>query len=279
MAETSALLPIVKWAGGKRKMLSVILPLIPSDFTTYCEPFLGGGAVLFALQPQKAIINDSNAELMTVYEVVRDSPQALLNDLRKHENTAVYFYGMRNLDRDESVYQALSKVERASRFLYLNHTCFNGLHRVNKAGQFNVPYGNYRTPCIVQESNLYAMSQYLNANQITMVNQDFAGVLDRLKEGDFAYLDPPYDPLPGRGNFTAYTRNGFGRYDQERLKACCDSLTRRGVRFLLSNADTDAIRDLYRGYSICTVKGHRSISADGDKRSPADEVLIWNYEK
>lgn len=216
---------------------------------------------------------------MTVYEVVRDSPQALLNDLRKHENTAVYFYGMRNLDRDESGYQALSKVELASRFLYLNHTCFNGLHRVNKSGQFNVPYGDYRAPRIVQESSIYAMSQYLNANQITIVNQDFAGVLDRLEKGSFVYLDPPYDPIPGRGNFTAYTRNGFDRYDQERLKVCCDSLTRRGVRFLLSNADTDAIRDLYQGYSICTVKGHRSVNVDSDKRIPADEVLIGNYEK
>ena len=273
----SALNPVVKWAGGKRRLLPEIRPLLPADLSLYCEPFFGGGAVAFALQPTKAIFNDCNPELMTLYRVIRDSPQELLADLRGHENTAAYYYRMRNLDREEETYNALSDVERASRFLYLNHTCFNGLHRVNKAGQFNVPYGHYAEPNLVPEADILAMSRYLNTADIVLANQDFAAVLDGLASGSFAYLDPPYDTLPGAANFTAYTRHGFDWCDQERLKDCCDAMTRRGVRFLLSNAATDAILALYRGYTVTTVTVRRSICADGGKRGAAKEVLIQNY--
>lgn len=269
--------PVVKWVGGKRQLLSVIEPLLPKRLSLYCEPFLGGGAVLFARQPARAVVNDLNRDLINLYEVIRDQVDALAADLGKHENTPDYFYQIRDLDRDPERYQALSPVEKASRFLYLNKTCYNGLFRVNASGAFNAPFGSYKNPNIVNEPVLRAVSAYFNAARITFFSRDFQQVLEELPRGAFVYLDPPYDPVSQTASFTGYSKGGFGREEQLRLKECCDSLNRRGIRFLLSNSATPFIRELYSSYEITLVDARRAINSVGDRRGAIQEVLVKNY--
>ena len=269
--------PVLKWVGGKRQLLGEITPLLPGQITTYCEPFLGGGAVLFSLQPSNAVVNDLNADLITVYEVIRDDVEALIASLKHHENTAAYFYAIRDMDRDKAKYQALSKVERASRMIYLNKTCFNGLFRVNSSGEFNTPFGQYKNPNIVNEPVLRAVSCYFRDSGIRFYSEDFAATLDRVGAGGFVYLDPPYDPVSDTASFTGYNKGGFDKSEQIRLKQCCDDLTRRGVKFLLSNSATPFIRELYQGYEMTIVKAKRAINADATKRGAIEEVLIRNY--
>ena len=270
--------PVVKWAGGKRQLLEEILPLLPREMPVYCEPFLGGGAVLLAVQPQRALVNAVGADLITVYRVIRDNPDGLIAALRAHQNTADYFYAIRSLDRDREAYEALSPVEKASRLIYLNKTCYNGLFRVNASGAFNVPFGRCKNPNIVNEPVLRAVSEYFQSAQVELYSEDFAQTLQRLPSGGFAYLDPPYDPVSGTASFTGYSKGGFGREEQRRLKACCDALTGRGVRFMLSNSATDFIKDLYRDYHIVTVRAKRAINAKASLRGEIEEVLITNYE-
>ena len=209
MAKNKLVAPVVKWVGGKRQLLDEITPLLPKRITSYCEPFLGGGAVLFSIQPTRAIVNDLNQDLITVYEVIRDDVESLLESLKKHENTAEYFYAIRDMDRDKEVYQAMSKVERASRLIYLNKTCFNGLFRVNSSGEFNSPFGHYKNPNIVNEPILRAVSKYFSASNITFYSEDFAETLKRVRKGGFVYLDPPYDPVSDTASFTGYNKGGF----------------------------------------------------------------------
>ena len=163
--------------------------MLPKRITTYCEPFLGGGAVLFSIQPSKSIVNDLNADLITVYEVIRDDVEALIDSLKKHENTSEYFYTIRDIDRDKTSYQSLSKIEKASRLIFLNKTCFNGLFRVNSSGEFNSPFGHYKNPNIVNEPVLRAVNKYFNASNITFYSEDFSETLNRVGKGGFVYLD------------------------------------------------------------------------------------------
>ena len=277
MPKNRLVVPIVKWVGGKRQLLDEIIPRLPERITSYCEPFLGGGAVLFSIQPSKAIVNDLNADLIAVYEVIRDDVESLIDDLKKHENTSEYYYKIRDLDRDKAAYQAMSKVERASRLIYLNKTCFNGLFRVNSSGEFNSPFGHYKNPNILNEPILRAVSKYFASSGITFFSEDFSATLDRVGRGGFVYLDPPYDPVSDNASFTGYNKGGFGRSEQIRLKQCCDNLTRRGIKFMLSNSATDFIKDLYREYNIDFVKAKRVINADASKRGAIEEVLIRNY--
>jgi len=277
MPKNKLVAPVVKWVGGKRQLLEEIIPKLPNRITTYCEPFLGGGAVLFSLQPKTAIVNDLNVDLMLVYEVIRDNVELLIADLEKHENTAEYFYRIRDLDRDKTSYLEMSAVERASRIIYLNKTCYNGLFRVNSSGEFNSPFGHYKNPNIVNAPVLRAVSKYFAANNIQLLHGDFETVLRQVPRGGFVYLDPPYDPVSDTASFTGYNRGGFGREEQERLKQCCDELNRRGVKFLLSNSSTEFIRKLYDGYIIETVHAKRAINSDASKRGAIEEVLIRNY--
>lgn len=277
MAKNKLVAPVVKWVGGKRQLLDDITPLLPKRIPTYCEPFLGGGAVLFSIQPSRAIVNDLNADLMTVYTVIRDDVETLIESLKQHENTAEYFYKIRDMDRNKAAYQAMPAVEKASRLIYLNKTCFNGLFRVNSAGEFNSPFGRYKNPNIVNEPVLRAVSKYFNKSEIVFCSEDFAVTLDRVERGGFVYLDPPYDPVSDTASFTGYNKGGFDQQEQIRLKACCDELTRRGVKFMLSNSATDFIKNLYQGYDITTVKAKRAINADASKRGAIEEVLIRNY--
>ena len=269
--------PVVKWVGGKRQLLPQILPLIPKRMTAYCEPFLGGGAVLFALQPKRALVNDLNQDLITVYRVIKEDADALIEHLSLHENTPEYFYRIRDLDRDKDAYAALSDVEKASRLLYLNKTCYNGLFRVNASGAFNSPYGHYRRPNIVNEQTIRGVSRYFNACDITFFSGDFASVLEQVPKGGFVYLDPPYDPVSDTASFTGYNRGGFGREEQVRLKECCDALTARGVKFLLSNSATPFIRELYGSYRVSIVQARRAVNSVASRRGAIEEVLVRNY--
>ena len=277
MTKNKLVAPVVKWVGGKRQLLNEIIPLLPKQIPSYCEPFLGGGAVLFAVQPTKAIVNDLNKDLITVYEVIRDDADALIESLKRHENTSEYFYAIRDLDRDRDTYSSLSNVEKASRLIYLNKTCFNGLFRVNSSGEFNSPFGRYKNPNIVNEPVIRAVSEYLNSGSITFYSEDFAETLKRVEKGGFAYLDPPYDPVSSTASFTGYSKGGFDRDEQIRLKHCCDELTRRGVKFMLSNSATDFIKELYRDYNVAIVRAKRAINSDASKRGAIEEVLVTNY--
>mgnify|MGYP003123510007 CR=1 FL=1 len=269
--------PIVKWVGGKRQLLTEIRKYIPKNFATYYEPFVGGGAVLFDVQPRKAIVSDANSELINLYEVVKNDVESLIEALEKHRNEADYFYSIRAWDRDPAFYSKLSNVERASRIHYLNKTCYNGLFRVNQAGQFNAPFGRYKNPNIVNSITLRAVSKYFNQADIEFRNLDFESSIALIKSSDFVYFDPPYDPVSNSSNFTGYTKAGFDRDEQIRLKLLCDRLDSVGTRFLLSNASTDFILNLYRDYTVEIVQAKRSINSNGDDRGKVDEVLVRNY--
>jgi len=271
--------PVVKWVGGKRQLLPEIRKYIPEKFTIYYEPFVGGGAVLFDIQPKRAVINDVNFELMNLYEVIRDNVDLLIEDLKKHKNEKEYFYEIRELDRDKEKYSQLTKVERASRLLYLNKTCYNGLYRVNQAGQFNTPFGNYKNPNIINEKVIRAVSDYFNWADITFKCCDFEESVKGIGKGAFVYFDPPYDPVSESANFTEYSKDGFTKEDQIRLKKLCDRLNDKGIKFLLSNSATEFIIDLYKDYKIEIIQARRSINSDGRKRGEVDEVLVRNYEQ
>lgn len=277
MKKDAAVAPVLKWVGGKRQLLPEIDRSLPQSFATYYEPFLGGGAVLFHLQPANAVVNDINAELINVYEVIRSDCDGLLADLRKHRNEAEYFYQLRQKDRDRQEYKKLSAVERASRILYLNKTCYNGLYRVNRRGQFNVPFGRYKNPNFINEKALKAVHRYFNRASLTFKCGDFVAAVQDSEAGDFVYFDPPYDPVSASSNFTAYARGGFGRKEQMRLKQLCDELSRKKVSFLLSNSATEFILDLYGDYQINIVQARRAVNVKADSRGEVDEVLIKNY--
>lgn len=271
--------PVLKWVGGKRQLMDEIKRYLPEDINkrAYYEPFIGGGAVLFELQPKKAIINDVNEELINVYKTIKDSVEELISILEKHENTSEYFYDIRDLDRDKAKYQTLSDVERAARILYLNKTCFNGLFRVNSSGEFNVPYGKYKNPNIVNEITLRAVSNYFNENKIEFRCGDFEEAIKGIRKNSFVYLDPPYDPVSDSSSFTGYAKGGFGREEQIRLKEMVDRLTEKGIKVMLSNSYTDFILELYSEYRIEIVYAKRNVNSVATKRGEIKEVLVMNY--
>jgi len=280
MAKTNKLVaPFLKWVGGKRQLMPSIVEHLPKNIQNYnyVEPFIGGGAVLFHLNPKNAIINDFNKELINVYEVIKNNLEELIYDLKIHENNAEYFYELRSLDRSEK-FQKLSIVQRASRVIYLNKTCFNGLYRVNNAGEFNAPFGRYKNPNIVNEPTLKAVNKYLNTNNIVIKSGDYSEVLKNVNENSFVYLDPPYHPISESSNFTGYVQGGWNMYDQVDLRKACDELNEKGVKFLLSNSSAEFIKDQYKEYKITIVKANRFINSNGADRGEIDEVLIRNYE-
>lgn len=277
MRKNRLVAPVVKWVGGKRQLLDDLTPLFPKRVTSYCEPFLGGGAVLFKLQPNIAYVNDINSELIQMYEVIRDNVDELIVALSEHPNEEGHFYGVRDWDRDKQKYEQLTKVQRAARIIYLNKTCYNGLFRVNNAGEFNTPFGHYKNPNIVNAPTLKAVSAYFQKAQITFSSVDYAEVLANVARGTFVYLDPPYDPVSDTANFTGYAKGGFDRSEQIRLRQCCDALDRRGIKFMLSNSATDFIRKQYAAYNVTTVKAKRAINSNAAKRGQVDEVVVRNY--
>ena len=280
MAKNNKLVvPFLKWVGGKRQLMPSIVEHLPENIKEYkyIEPFIGGGAVLFNLQPKNAIINDFNEELINVYRVIKANLDELIADLKKHKNEAEYFYSIRSLDRNEE-FKKLTDVQRASRIVYLNKTCFNGLYRVNNAGEFNSPFGRYKNPNIVNEPTLKAVNKFLNSNNIDIKSGDYSEILKLANKRCFVYLDPPYHPISESSNFTGYVQGGWNIYDQVDLKTACDELHKKGVKFLLSNSSAEFIKDLYKDYNITIVKANRAINSNGADRGEVDEVLIRNYE-
>ena len=266
--------PIVKWVGGKRQLMFELIKNMPEDYNRYFEPFIGGGALFFYLQPDNAYISDMNEELINLYQVVRDNVDELITDLQKHNISKEYFMEIRNIDRTEK-YQDWSDVKKASRFIYLNRTCFNGMYRVNSKGEFNVPFGHYKNPRILDENNLINCSNLLRRTEIK--HADFSEILKKVKKGDFVYFDPPYVPLSETSSFTSYTKDGFDIDMQFKLRDVCDELDSMGVKFLLSNSDTKLVNELYENYNIKKVFASRQINANADGRGKITEVLVRNY--
>lgn len=272
MAKNNKLVaPFLKWVGGKRQLMPSIVEHLPKNIHlyNYVEPFIGGGAVLFHLQPKNAIINDFNKELINVYEVIKNNLSELIIDLKKHDNNADYFYQIRSLDRTEE-FKNLAPVERASRVIFLNKTCFNGLYRVNNAGEFNAPFGRYKNPNIVNELTLKAVNKYFNSNNVVIKSGDYQDVLSEISENSFVYLDPPYHPISESSNFTGYVQGGWDIFDQTRLRDACDQLDSKGIKFLLSNSSSPIIKDLYEKYKITTVKANRAINSNGSDRGEVE---------
>jgi DNA adenine methylase len=272
--------PILKWAGGKRQLLKVILNELPKKFNSYFEPFFGGGALFFELLPKTAYINDINDELINLYRIFQ-SPKlvlSLIQELRRHEqlHSKDFYYQIRELDRSPN-FKKLSKVKRAARILYLNKACFNGLYRVNSKGFFNVPFNGKDKVKLFDSSNFQQISDYFKANSIKLFVGDFAEVLKNARKGDFVYLDPPYDFIEEKSSFTAYAKENFTQYDQTRLSNICIELNNKGVFWLLSNHDTKNIRNLFKNFNIKSVKANRLINSDASKRDKIEEVLIKNY--
>lgn len=271
--------PVLKWVGGKRQLIDILVNLLPKEnIKTYCEPFVGGGALLFELQPKTAYINDINDELIRVYSVIKDDVESLITSLEKFKNDPECFYSVRDWDRDKIRYNSLSDVEKAARILYLNKTCYNGLFRVNSAGEFNSPFGSYRNPNIVNAPVLRAVNSYFNDSDIYMTSADYAEILKKIPNKTFVYIDPPYDPVSNSSSFTGYTKGGFNRDEQIRLRECCDELDAKGVKFMLSNSATDFIKNQYSKYNITVVQAKRFVNSDASKRGEVEEVIVRNYE-
>lgn len=271
--------PFVKWAGGKRQIIKELKKYVPEEYNCYYEPFIGGGALFFELAPKKAVINDSNIELMNVYQVMCDEEKYskmchLLNNYES-KNNEEFFYEIRNKDRNKEKFNKLSDYARAARTIYLNKSCFNGLYRVNSKGEFNVPYNKKTTVNTYDKENLLVVHMYLNMNEVTILNIDFEEALKNASKGDFVYIDPPYDQV--NSSFTSYTEEGFGRDEQIRLAKVFGELTERGVKVMLSNHNTPFINELYKDYSIHVIEAKRNINANGKKRGKVEEVIITNY--
>ena len=271
--------PFVKWAGGKRQILDKLNKYIPTNFDTYYEPFVGGGALLFDLAPKKAVINDSNEELMNVYNVLCDYSKysKMCKLLNKYEanHSEEFYYEIRNMDKEKS-FSRISDYKKAARTLYLNKSCFNGLYRVNKKGEFNVPFNKNKKVNTYDGENLLTIHYFLTNNDIKIECLDFEESVKNAKKGDFVYFDPPYDS--DTSTFNSYTEEGFGKEEQRRLARTFKELDSRGVYVMLSNHNTILVNELYKDYNIHIIEAKRSIKSKGSKRGNVEEVIITNYE-
>ena len=272
--------PFVKWVGGKRQLLQQFRDMglyPPDDFdpvtNTYFEPFVGGGAVFFDLLPKKAELSDLNSELVITYKMIKNDVDALIKSLRKHKYEKEYYLEVRARDP-----KTLSDFDVASRFIFLNRTCFNGMYRVNRKGGFNVPFGKYTNPIICDEENLRKVSKALQ--KVTIKNQNYKNVLKKAKKGDFIYFDPPYYPVSKTASFTSYTKDSFLEQEQAELRDTFVELHQRGCFVMLSNSDTPFINKIYsgiKGVKVTKVVAGRAINSKATKRGKISEVLVTNY--
>lgn len=274
--------PFVKWVGGKRQLLEQFRKMglyPPENFDiekgTYFEPFVGGGAVFFDLLPEKAILSDLNEELIATFNIIKNQVEALINSLKKYKYDKDYFLKIRSQNPKD-----LSDIEVASRFIFLNRTCFNGMYRVNSKGQFNVPFGRYNNPIICDKENLRRVS--LALKHVEVKCEDYKQVLKRAKKGDFIYFDPPYYPKSKTASFTAYTSESFLEKEQIELRETYLELHKRGCFVMLSNSDTPFINKIYsqikkNGIKINKVKAGRAINSKGGGRGKISEILVTNY--
>lgn len=273
--------PFVKWAGGKRQLIPILHQNLPESFGTYYEPFLGGGALLFHIltdkNGQKCSISDLNSDLVLAYTTIRDRIDTLITSLKNHEknyqkDSESYYYSIRESN-------PRSEIEKTSRLIFLNRTCFNGLYRVNSKGKFNVPLGKYSNPNIINEENIRAVSHILQSSRISIKCRDFEAVLRDAKKGDLVYFDPPYQPVSATANFTSYTNKDFTYDDLTRLAELCLKLDSRGCNVLLSNSDSKEVTDIFakNPWKITRIEANRSINSNSKKRTGHFELLIKNY--
>lgn len=276
----TTLQPFTKWTGGKRQLLPVIKSLMPDNYNSYFEPFIGGGAVFFELIPKKAIINDFNSELINCYRQIKDNPQKLIELLVEHQknNSKDYYLELRSVDRDNRIH-AMSDTERAARIMYMLRVDFNGLYRVNSKNQFNVPYGRYKNPKIVDSDLILSISQYLNKNNIEILTGDFEKAVEDVGDGDFVYFDPPYIPLSETSAFTSYTHEGFSYEEQVRLRDVFRKLDKKGAYVMLSNSSSPLVEELYKGFNIHKVEATRTNGAKASSRGKISEFIVTNYVK
>jgi DNA adenine methylase len=260
--------PFVKWAGGKQALAAALVRAFPRSFKTYYEPFLGGGSVFFSLLPAKAFLSDSNEWLIETYQAIRSHHTKVADCLDTLKNTRAAYLRIRSLD-----HSALQPVQRAAHFIYLNKTCFRGLFRVNRQGQFNVPYGDYQRR-YYDRDELAAAAFTLKEAQLRSC--DFEVATAKASSGDFVYFDPPYYKLGGYSDFNRYTPTQFRQADHERLAEVCRKLTTRGVHWAVSNSNTELIRTLFAGCRMQSIKARREINLSSAKRD-IDELLITNY--
>ncbi|RMW33256.1 MAG: DNA adenine methylase [Nitrosopumilus sp.] len=273
--------PFVKWAGGKRQLIPILNENLPKTFGTYYEPFIGGGALLFHMlterDGQKCSISDLNSDLVLAYTTIRDRIDDLISSLKSHEknyhkDSKSYYYSVRESN-------PRSEIEKTSRLLFLNRTCFNGLYRVNSKGKFNVPLGRYTNPNIVNEENLRSVSAILQSSKVSIKCRDFEAVLRDAKRGDLVYFDPPYQPVSDTANFTSYTNKDFTDKDLERLADLCNKLDSKGCKVLLSNSDSKQVSDMFstKYWKVNKIQANRSINSNSKKRTGHFELLIKNY--
>lgn len=271
--------PFVQWAGGKRQLLKHLVPLVPTEYNVYHEPFLGGGAMLFELQPKKAIVNDSNKELINCYKQIKENCNdvcKVITQLEQLENNSDNYQSMR-ADFNGKLSNQEYDAETAGLMLVLNKRCFNGLHRVNSKGMFNSPWGrNIKTPAKNDLQNIRNIAQYLNENNIRIFCTDFVNVCNMTHEGDFVFFDSPYVPLSDTANFDSYTKNKFAENEHKTLANIYKMLDNKGVKEILTNHNTSLVRELYAGYNITEVVSQRSINCDGKKRI-GKEIIITNF--
>lgn len=272
--------PFTKWTGGKRQLLGELRSYMPETYGRYFEPFVGGGALFFDLAPEKAVINDFNEELINTYLQIKNNPAELIDLLIKHKenNSKDYYLKLRSADRDGRI-SRMTGVERAARILYMLRVDFNGLYRVNSKNQFNVPYGRYKNPKIVDVDLLHQISNYLNENDVEILQTDFADAVEDAQTGDFVYFDPPYIPLNETSSFTSYTHEGFSYEEQIRLRDTFKELTDRGVYAMLSNSSSHLVEELYQEFNIHYVEATRTNGAKSSSRGKISEIIVTNYEK
>jgi DNA adenine methylase len=270
--------PFLKWAGGKTQLLDELESHIPR-FQAYHEPFLGGGALFFYLAssrpPFRAFLSDLNSDLVTAFQVVKHDVDGLVSRLRRHESSyyadeKAFYYKLR-------AKKPHTKIDRAARLLALNKTCYNGLYRVNRDGEFNVPIGRYKNPSICNAAQLRNASEALRRARASITVCSYSKALSRAAEGDFVYLDPPFVPLSSTSNFVSYTENGFSYKDQVQLAELYKSLHGRGCKVLLSNSDTALASELYADFDQFRIKASRAISCKGEGRTGYSELLVRNY--
>lgn len=270
--------PFVKWAGGKKQLVQRLKEKMPKEYNKYYEPFIGGGALFFEVQPENAVINDVNKQLLNIYrQLTNDSEQVIsqIKELDSRKCDKEYYLKMREKYNSKIQKNELD-AECAALMIWINKHCFNGLYRVNKKGLFNVPYNNKETGSSMNEENLRSIGYYLKNNSIEIIEGDFERACETVKPGDFVYFDSPYIPINKTSNFTDYTKDGFSYEDHCRLAKLFKKLDSIGVKVMLSNNNVDLVYELYHGFKIDVVDVKRAINSDASRRV-GKEVIITNY--